>query len=197
MPNEAPFQIGLLLSVGAFLAVRAYYRRKTETLRLHLSSSRDSNMMRMFLLILSILLLGMLIWLINPDWMKWSAIALPGWVRWIGGGIVAAGLALLIWTHQTLGASFSGNLEIREQHQLVKTGPYRWVRHPMYSAIFLWATGLSLIAANWFVCLIPLAFALFFIVRVPTEEKMMLEGFGDEYRAYIKRTGRFLPRVIS
>ena len=197
MPNEAPFQISLLLSILAFLAVRAYYRRKTETLRLDLSSSRDSNMMRILLLILSILLLGMLIWLINPDWMKWSAVALPAWVRWIGGGIVVAGLVLLVWTHQTLGTSFSGNLEIREQHQLVKTGPYRWVRHPMYSAILLWAIGLSLIAANWFVGLIPLAFALFFIVRVPNEEKMMLEGFGDEYQAYIKRTGRFLPRVIS
>lgn len=153
-------------------------------------------MMRMLLLILSILLLGTLIWLINPDWMKWFAVALPGWVRWIGGGIVVAGLVLLIWTHQTLGTSFSGNLEIREQHKLVTTGPYRWVRHPMYSAILLWATGLSLITANWFVGLVPLAFSLFFIGRVLNEEKMMMEGFGDEYGSYIGRTRRFLPRVI-
>lgn len=195
MSGEHPFQIALLLSLVAFLAIRAYYRQQTGTLRLDLSPSRDSSMMAMLLLFLSIPALAMLAWLINPDWMQWSAVALHGWVRWIGAGMVVAGLVLLIWSHQTLGASFSGNLEVREQQKLVRNGPYHWIRHPIYSAILLWSAGLALITASWFVGLLPLGFAVFFIARAPHEEKMMVESFGDQYRAYMKQTGRFLPRV--
>ena len=106
-------------------------------------------------------------------------------------------LSLLLWVHQTLSTNFSGNLEIREHHTLVTTGPYQWIRHPMYTAIVLWASGLVLITANWVVALLPFAFALFFTLRAPTEERMMLEAFGDTYQDYMKRTGRFTPRVIG
>ena len=194
MPNETPFQIAALLSIVAFFAIRLYYRLRTGTLRLDAPSSRESKIIKMFLPIWGVVWLGMFIWLINPDWMSWSMLAMPEWVRWTGALIVVAALALLIWVHQTLSMSFSGTLEIREQHKLVTTGPYQWVRHPMYTAIFLWALGASLITSNWFIFLFPLAFALFFILRVPNEEKMMIETFGDEYREYMKRTGRFLPR---
>ncbi|MCL4466089.1 MAG: isoprenylcysteine carboxylmethyltransferase family protein [Chloroflexi bacterium] len=194
MPNETPFQIALAFSTAAFLAVRAYYRLKTGTLQEVLDSSKDSNMERMLLPILGVLVLGMLIWLINPARMRWSALALPGWARWGGAGIVVVALALLIWVHQTLGGNFSSTLKIRERHKLVTAGPYRWVRHPMYSGIFLWAAGVPLITANWFAILVPAWFALFFLLRVPDEEKMMIEAFGDKYRDYGKRTGRFWPR---
>jgi len=193
--TERPFQITLLLSLMAFLAIRAYYRQKTGTLRLDLSPSRDSRMMKVFLGILSPLALAMLAWLINPDWMRWSAYVLPGWIRWLGAGIVVVGLALLIWSHQTLDTSFSGNLEVREEHKLVTNGPYHWIRHPIYSAILLWSAGLALITASWVVALIPVAFAVFFMARVRNEERMMVEAFGDVYRAYMQQTGRFLPRV--
>lgn len=110
MPNETPFQIALTLSIVAFLVVRVYYRLRTGTLQLDLSSSKDSKRMRMVVSILSVLALGILIWLINPDWMKWSALTLPEWVRWSGFVLNIVGLALLCWAHQTLSASFSGNL---------------------------------------------------------------------------------------
>lgn len=145
--------------------------------------------------ILGVLAIGLLLWLISPNWMRWSALVLPEWMRWSGFALVIVGLALLTWAHQPLSASFSGNLEVREQHKLVTTGPYQWVRHPIYSAIFLWSAGLALITANWFIGLIPLTFALFFILRVPLEEKMMVEAFGNEYRAYMNRTGRVIPRL--
>lgn len=196
MRNELLFQIATLLSAAAFFAIRAYYRAKTGTLRLDAPSSRESKIISLFLPIWGILWLGLLIWLINPDWMSWSVLELPEWVRWSGAVIVVAALALLNWVHQTLSTSFSGTLEIREQHKLVITGPYHLIRHPMYTAIFLWALGVALMTANWFIFLFPLAFALFFILRVPNEEKMMVEAFGDEYRDFMKRTGRFLPRLV-
>lgn len=149
----------------------------------------------MFLLVLRVFLVGVLVWLINPAWMSWAALALPEWLRWVGAGVVGIALALLIWAHQTLSVSFSGNLEIREQHKLVTTGPYQWIRHPIYTAVGLWSLGLALITANWFVAFLPIAFAVFFWLRVPLEEKMMLEAFGNEYREYIGRTARFLPSL--
>lgn len=195
MPNETPFQVTLLLSVAAFLAIRMYYRLKTGTLHLNLASSRDRKVMSQFLPILGSLFLGLFVWLVNPNWMNWFALDLPNWARWSGAAAVVVALALLTWVHQTLSANFSGNLEIRERHKLVTSGPYRRVRHPMYSAIVLWATGLSLITANWFVGFLPIAFALFFIRRAPDEERMMVEAFGDEYRNYMQRSGRFWPRI--
>lgn len=197
MPNEVAFQIIVTLSMIAFLAIRLYYRLKTRTLRLELASSRDNKMMRRFLPILFILFLGILIWLLNPALMVWSALAWPAWVRWVGTVLVFVGLALLVWVHEALGANFSGNLEIREHHKLVTMGPYRWVRHPMYTAILLFVAGIALMTANWFIVLLPLAFALFFVLRAPNEEKLMVEAFGNEYQDYKKRTGRFLPRLIG
>lgn len=152
--------------------------------------------MRILLVVLDSLAIGLLLWLIVPNWMSWSAVALPEWMHWSGFALVVAGLALLTRAHRTLSSSFSSNLEIREQHQLVMTGPYQWIRHPIYSAISLWSAGLALMTANWFVGLMPVAFALFFMLRVPLEEKMMVEAFGKEYMEYLNRTGDFVPRLI-
>jgi len=197
MQGETRYQIISLLSIFAFLAIRAYYRHKTGTLQLDLSTSRDSKRLRMFVVFLSVPAVGLLIWLINPDWMHWFNLGLPEWIRWSGFALVIVGLALLSWAHQTLSASFSGNLEIRAQHKMITAGPYQWVRHPIYSAIVLWSVGVALIAANWFVGLIPVAFTLFFVLRVPLEEKMMVEAFGNEYQDYMKRTGRFMPKATA
>lgn len=82
MPNETPFQVTVLLSLVAFFAIRAYYRSKTGTLRPDAPSARESQFIRMFLPIWVVVWLGMLIWLINPDWLSCSAYVLPGWVRW-------------------------------------------------------------------------------------------------------------------
>ena len=84
---------------------------------------------------------------------------------------------------------------IREDHRLVTSGPYRYIRHPLYTMGLLLFSSLSLIAANWFMMLgTVLAFVLVSL-RLPKEEAALIEAFGDEYRAYMQRTGRFLPRL--
>ena len=119
---------------------------------------------------------------------------LPLWLRWAGLALGLASLGLWSWTHAELGRLWSVKLRLREDHRLISSGPYVRVRHPMYSAILGWAVGLGLVVASW----LPLAFAavgaVVFFARSQREEKMMLERFGDEYRAYMKATGRFLPR---
>ena len=88
-------------------------------------------------------------------------------------------------------------LEIRETHRLVTRGVYRYVRHPMYSAFFLWAVAQALLLANWIAGPAGLAgFGTLFALRMPREERMMKEKFGDEYRAYEARTHRIVPGIF-
>ena len=115
---------------------------------------------------------------------------------WIGTLVLAAGMALLHRTHRDLGRAWSITLEIRDQHTLVTRGIYERLRHPMYAAFWLWAISHALLLPNWIAGLSGLVgFGTLFFARVGQEERMMLEAFGDEYRAYMARTYRLIPGI--
>jgi protein-S-isoprenylcysteine O-methyltransferase Ste14 len=84
---------------------------------------------------------------------------------------------------------------IRQQHTLITNGPYRWVRHPFYTVTSLTFAGFVLLTATWSAALALALFWLYLWRRTPLEEAKLVERFGDEYRAYMARTGRFLPRL--
>src|SRR5687768_9112927 len=88
--------------------------------------------------------LSVFAWMINPRWMAWSSVLLPVWLRW--GGVIAlvAGSALLVWTFRTLGTNLTDTVVTREAHTLVVHGPYRWIRHPLYSSAALLVVAMSL-----------------------------------------------------
>ncbi len=143
---------------------------------------------------------GLVLWaavfayLINPAWMAWSQLQLPGWLRWLGLALGLAADILSYWVFSNLGNNVSPSVATRNAHQLVTSGPYRWVRHPLYSMGMLAYLSFALLAANWFIALLSIAVFLVLLVRLPQEEAHLLEKFGDQYRAYMQRTGRFLPR---
>jgi protein-S-isoprenylcysteine O-methyltransferase Ste14 len=117
-------------------------------------------------------------------------------LRWIGLPIGLTAILLLIATHRALGRNWSGVLEISDRHRLIVNGPYRRVRHPMYTALFCVALSNALLSANWLVAVTNLgAVTLMYIARVADEERMLVDQFGDEYRAYMRRTGRLIPRL--
>jgi protein-S-isoprenylcysteine O-methyltransferase Ste14 len=116
------------------------------------------------------------------------------------GGIGAAILASAVWlfwrSHADLGRNWSPSLQLREEHQLVTTGVYRSIRHPMYASQWLWSVAQPLLLQNWIAGWAGLLLFLpLYLLRVPHEEQMMLERFGEAYRAYMSRTGRVVPRV--
>jgi protein-S-isoprenylcysteine O-methyltransferase Ste14 len=131
----------------------------------------------------------------HPGWWQKLAFPLPSWVRWVAlfSGLVSLGF--WTWTHVALGALWSAQLQLRANHQLVMRGPYSRIRHPMYTAFLGWAASLGLVAANWAAVFLPLCAAVVLVARIPREERMMLGQFGDEYRDYMKRTGRLLPKL--
>jgi protein-S-isoprenylcysteine O-methyltransferase Ste14 len=141
-------------------------------------------------------MLSLLLWLAYPPAMRWAALDLPAGARWTGAALFAIGAALVAWINYHLGANFSGTLVLRDGHQLIQSGPYRLVRHPMYTSFLVMLTGMLLLSANWFIGGGGILFILLLMaVRTPREERMLLAHFGEEYRAYMARTGRYLPRL--
>ena len=115
---------------------------------------------------------------------------------WIGLFTLIAAMALLYRTHRDLGRLWSMTLELRGEHKLVTYGVYKSLRHPMYSAFWLWAVSQAFLLPNWVAGLAGLVgFGVLFFARVSREERMMVEKFGDEYRAYMARTRRIIPRI--
>jgi protein-S-isoprenylcysteine O-methyltransferase Ste14 len=139
--------------------------------------------------------LSVLAWMINPRWMHWSAVFLPVWLRWAGVVALLTGAALGAWTFRTLGTNLTDTVVTRQTHTLVVHGPYRWIRHPLYSSAALFIVAISLAAANWFFFAVGVALLSILIVRTRTEEQNLVVRFGDSYERYMKRTGRFMPRL--
>jgi len=109
---------------------------------------------------------------------------------------LAIGLWLFYRSHADLGTNWSVTLEIREQHQLVTNGIYRRIRHPMYSAMLLYAIGQALAIPNWVAAPSNLiAFAILIALRLRHEERMMVDQFGGDYAAYAARTKRLVPGI--
>jgi protein-S-isoprenylcysteine O-methyltransferase Ste14 len=117
-------------------------------------------------------------------------------LAWLGALTFAAALTLFHRTHRDLGRAWSVTLEIRDRHALVTRGVYRYVRHPMYSAFWLWALAQALLLPNWVAGFAGLiGFGTLFFCRVGHEEAMMLATFGEDYRAYMTKTRRVIPGV--
>ncbi len=138
--------------------------------------------------------LSVVVYALLPQWIEWAKLDMADWLRWIGVAFGLGSLALLAWSDHHLGENFSPTLRVREQHTLVQTGPYRWIRHPIYTSGMLFMMAMLLISSNWFVGLCWSGVIVLYAQRVPREEAMMLDEFGDEYRNYMNKTGRLLPK---
>jgi protein-S-isoprenylcysteine O-methyltransferase Ste14 len=135
-------------------------------------------------------------YLVNPSLLRWSAFEASEMFRGIGIVLSCFGMAGEFWSALALGASYSPMLRIADEHAVVTAGPYRWIRHPLYAFWLPVTVGWGAAASNWFI--IVSGTALIFVlavIRVPREEAMMLQAFGESYRRYMTCTGRFIPRL--
>lgn len=183
--------VGLLVIVA--LAASGYYRRRAD--RTSGAISADDGPFRLLRLVGLLFAAALLAYLFAPRWVAWAGLPVPASVRY--GGAVAAALALplFVWVFRTLGGNVTATSATRADHELVTTGPYRWVRHPLYSAAAAFWTGICLLAANWLLVALLSVGLLGVALRTPLEEQRLVEAFGDDYVAYRDRTGRYLPRL--
>jgi protein-S-isoprenylcysteine O-methyltransferase Ste14 len=151
----------------------------------------------MALLILTgiFMLIGVVIYAFFTPLVPWMQLPLPDLVRWIGVITGLISIPFIGWVHWVLGQAFSKSLTIQEGHQLITTGPYSRIRHPMYTVFIFYFLSLFLVSANLLLLVTWILMTIVFIVRIPKEEQMLLEQFGNAYQEYMKRTGRLFPRL--
>lgn len=195
--NENIFRILAAVILITGMAISSYFRRKAdretgETL----SRKADGNTLMTVIRIGGLILwLSPFVYLINPAWMAWAKIGLADIWRWVGVGVGAFCVAGIYWLFSSIGTGISPVSATRKDHQLSTRGPYRWVRHPLYTIASSMFIAFGMMADNWFIALLGILAFIIMAIRTPKEEANLIEKFGDEYREYMKRTGRFLPRV--
>ncbi|HEY6713422.1 MAG TPA: isoprenylcysteine carboxylmethyltransferase family protein [Rubrobacter sp.] len=197
MKSESAFRSITAALLVTAAAISGYHRHRAEQARGEEISLQEEGLPTAVALRSSglVLMLSVVAYLINPRWIAWSSLELPKLLRWSGAGLGALSLALALWIFRTIGKNITSTVETREEHELVTGGPYRWVRYPLYTVGTSFFVSLSLLAANWFMGLASLVVLVMLSIRLPKEEEKLIERFGDEYRSYMKRTGRLLPRI--
>ncbi|MFG1359304.1 protein-S-isoprenylcysteine O-methyltransferase [Xanthobacter pseudotagetidis] len=183
------------LGVAAWFVMRLPFERKAR--RMKVADARHRTAREMALLSISTLGLGIIPAVYAATGFPRALSYAPSVMQVAAGVLVfLAALWLFRRTHAQLGRYWSVTLEIKDSHELITTGVYRTVRHPMYSAFFLWALAQALLLPNLVAGLSGLVgFGILFFFRVGREEQMMREAFGAQYDAYMARTKRIIPGV--
>lgn len=198
MTEELLFQILFLLIFGIFGTIRIYYRSKVARKE---SQSKTETTRKQGLgwagVILFISIIGMfaslIVYFLLPLWSLWFHLPFPSILRWIGVILGISSLPLIIWTHRTLGNYYAAELRVIDEHVIITAGPYSRIRHPMYTVFILITLFTLLIIANLFVSIFALLIIIMLYPISKREEQMLITQFGDQYRDYMQRTGRFLP----
>ncbi len=191
-----------LMMVAIFVisaSISKYHRRKAK-LSGEAISRRDEGGVAMLLraAVALPLMLSFLAYMINPSWMAWSEMALPVWARWVGVGLGIACLPLLWTLFQSIGSNISETVLTKKNHRLVMTGPFRWIRHPLYTVAMLLFFSYGLMASNWWMMMFTaIGLVMIVVLVIPEEEAELIAKFGDEYRSYQERVGKLLPRLPS
>jgi protein-S-isoprenylcysteine O-methyltransferase Ste14 len=200
MTTESTFRVAFWILFAGVLVMRIYFalqvRRAGERVMPDRQAiEREGQAMFAVRVLMGLILLAWLVlYAIYPPWMEMLSVPFPSWLRWVGFALGLASLGFWIWTQVALGKEWSPQLQLREEHHLVITGPYARIRHPLYTAMFGYGISLALVTANWVFIVFAVAMIAGLFARVPKEEQMMIKGFGEEYQAYIQRTGRFFPK---
>ena len=198
MADDQTFRLILALGMAAFLPVALYHRIRSQASGEKLDRRQEGPFILFTLRPCGLAAMGGLVaFVLDPAWMSWASLPLPAALRWAGVGVGLPTVALGVWTFRSLGRNITDTVVTRREHMLVTNGPYRYVRHPFYVTTALAFAANALAAANWFIALTGFAALTLLVLRTATEEAKLVERFGDDYRRYMTRTGRFFPRVLS
>ncbi|MHA1961380.1 MAG: isoprenylcysteine carboxylmethyltransferase family protein [Candidatus Thorarchaeota archaeon] len=203
MDMDLFFRVSFLALWALLGVVRGYYGRKTKT---HDSlvaigeklKTAEKEVGRWFLAMTAVLsiigIIGLGLYLLAPPWWTWTKLPFGEAIQWLGVVLAIIPIFFLVWVHRHLDSQWSIALELQEDHELITSGPYKRIRHPMYLGIFVYTIGMILISSDLLV-LVFFAFSIWVNYRrIPREEQMMIDEFGGEYQEYMAKTGKLLPR---
>lgn len=195
--NENIFRIIAALIFLTGISISIYFRRKADRDTGEIVSWKREGIV----MILALRIGGLVLWfsmlgyLIYPPLLAWSKVGLAEWIRWLGVGLGVVCVTLIYWMFNSIGSGITPTVATRSKHKLVTKGPYRWIRHPLYTFGTAFFLSFALMADSWFIAVMAILAIVLLSIRLPTEEALLIEKFGDEYREYMKRTGRYLPKI--
>ena len=194
--SEGSYRLGFALILSVTILISGYHRAKAR--RAAPSVPRRAEGRRLIVLRAAFavpLFLTLLLYMASPRWVGWARVPLPGAVRSTALVLAAMTIPFTWWVFRSLGASVSETVLTRPGQRLVTRGPYRWIRHPLYSGAVTLLAALSLVAANWLMALLTAAVALALPSLARREEANLVAHFGDDYVEYMSRTGPFVPGI--
>lgn len=190
-----PWNIVFLVLLLIYFRIRGLFVQRLNLMGQKKELSRFDRLEKILLFGMSIGVLFLPVLYLFTPLLSFADYKLPAIVPWFGVTVMVISLWLFWRSHADLGKNWSVSLELREDHQIVRDGVYRHVRHPMYSSIWLWSIAQGMMLQNWLAGWSTLiAFIAMYFLRMPREERMMCEKFGDQYRQYMQQTGRLFPR---
>lgn len=186
----------LIVLCCGFLLVGVYHRVRSELPRERLDRRQEGWPILIGLRLarlMAVASVGAFLW--KPDSMAWAAVSVPEALRW--AGVAGFGLTVLwlAWMFVTLGRNLTDTVVTRRQATFVENGPYRYVRNPMYTGVLAMGCTLGLAFGTWLVPLLTTLVFSIIAVRTAAEERFLVARFGDQYRSYMSRVGRFFPRL--
>lgn len=150
-----------------------------------------------FLLLVNFLTMVIMpLFVVFSPWLDGFDMNAPAWARWASAvGLTAAAYFFYV-VHRTLGVNWSPLLEIKKEHTLITDGPYKYIRHPMYTYIWILVLLQGVLLSNWLLEGAGVFFwAVSYFIRLPREESMMLAEFGESYEEFRQRTGAVVPAI--
>jgi protein-S-isoprenylcysteine O-methyltransferase Ste14 len=185
----------IALSV-AFLTVGFYHRIRVSRLKDRLDRTKEGWGILIGMRLAGLLTFGSTVaWLWRPSWFEWATVPMPEWARWIGVGAYLFAVVWLMWMFHTLGRNLTDTVMTRKDAHFVDHGPYRYVRNPMYTGILMVGFSLGLAMGTWYLPVAATAMFSMVAVRTRIEESYLIARFGDQYRNYMTRVGRFFPKL--
>ncbi len=191
--QEAFWKWAFFILILIWFFIRMPYSKRSSDIKTKIKKNILLERILVFLNYISMMFLP--VFVVFSSRLDFASMGLPFFIRWIG--LIAYGLNLVffVWCHRSLGKNWTNTLEIKEKHELVQNGPYKNIRHPMYTHFWLLIISQGLILNNWIVMIYGVfAWGILYFLRVKNEEEMMIEEFGDEYRGYMDKTGRLFPK---
>lgn len=196
MNDELVFRLLTALAYATVFVGVAAYRRRAQ-------AGESYDLRQEGVLIAAVLRLGgLIIWLYPPVYalfpglVAWAGLPIPPLARWVAGLVALLAVPpFVFWAQRHLGRNVTPTVTIKQGHELVTTGPYRHIRHPLYTAGMVFFLCLSVLTASWFMLAAIGLTSIALLARIPKEEARLAERFGEQYDAYVRRTGRFLPKL--
>jgi protein-S-isoprenylcysteine O-methyltransferase Ste14 len=197
--TETIFRIAFWVLFGGLIVMQVYFASRVQQAGERVKADREAIEREGWWYAVvrgigSLALIGFLVlFAIDPPWLDVLSVRLPDWLRWAGIALGVVSFGFYGWSQATLGKAWSPHLQMRQEQSLVTSGPYARIRHPIYLALLGFLAGIALVTANWFFIALLVVSIVVLALRIPKEEQMMIEDFGQEYVAYMQGTGSLFP----